>query len=63
MGTKTWLSLKLVCINTCSSKSLQAQTEGKVEQERQTKAGGYMLVFTDKRQTGLNGEPGIKHSQ
>lgn len=22
-----------------------------------------MLVFTDKRQTGLNGEPGIKHSE
>lgn len=62
--TKAWLSLTLLCINTCSSKSLQAQTEGKVERGKDKPGlGGCMLVFTDKRQTGLNGEPRIKHSE
>lgn len=39
-GTKAGLNLTLLCVNTCSSKSLRAQTERKAEQERQTEACG-----------------------
>lgn len=36
--TKAWPTLTLLCINTCSSKSPQAQTEGKVEEKNQCSA-------------------------
>lgn len=57
----------LLCLNTCSSERLQAQTEGKDEPElwEVGEGGGgggggqVMLVFTE----GLNGEPGIKHCE
>lgn len=51
-GAKIWLSVTLLCLNTCSSKSLQATDGGKKverERERQTAARDCMLLFPDKK--------------